>query len=863
MTTDSAHIIKQQVLEFSIGDQQRAKEMQDTLGNLCHKRITPLLDRVCQKYDQNGKVIRIEKLELDLGKVDFRQLEESLPQLIGNLFEEELSKRVMQLNSQLGMPLYKDEVLVQSAANVEAVRHFLRLGVWPWSQQSPAGDFSEAMEELLHTSPQELSRVLKAELRSQQALYRLVYQTDESLRKKILRLLTPTLAEPLLVLIKVLKSLEKQRTFTGLSYRLFEQLVWQGALAAVVHQVALKDIVPLLITHWHSRKPDRRDAKSRQKLVSALFARLKHKQRQNRAIDSEILIQWHRTISSSETAFLSEASQTDKTGATEVLDETVVQSLDYESFEEEQAFTSEEASSAATFSKEDLSEMEEFEEMSPTSSADGKGSHTHNQEPSKPEALAGDLKSDSKQPVSEHSNPVADDLRENREAERNIRDMPEAKGRQEHAEDDLPISADSETPTASNSESSEKDSASEQREDRQGVLSETSNSKSKESQKVGVESESEKPEMRIDRHEEEKPVAITSSELAETRDHKASPDITISGKEADTARANQLDEVKITKADDEELVSSSPHRQDSKPRTEDNQISEASLEKKAANADAVNQATQPNRPDEIQPDEIPTSDAGIPKDLNSVDLSTGKQQLKESENGAQPQKQNLEEQRQENAAQEAIERQQQLRKQRNEARAVTDQKDNSSANSESRPSPSIPWRLPTKALKEVYINNAGLVLIWPFLSTLFKGMEWIEGPAFVSEEAQHRAACYLQYLVTGDPIFREEEMVLNKLLAGLEAEAAIDTSVVLTETEKEEADHLLGVVIQNWSILKGTSVPGLQKTFFQREGLLKKEFNGWKLFIEHTTLDVLLEKLPWSYAVIKLPWIEDMIYVEW
>ncbi|MEM6829619.1 MAG: contractile injection system tape measure protein [Bacteroidota bacterium] len=182
---------------------------------------------------------------------------------------------------------------------------------------------------------------------------------------------------------------------------------------------------------------------------------------------------------------------------------------------------------------------------------------------------------------------------------------------------------------------------------------------------------------------------------------------------------------------------------------------------------------------------------------------------------------------------------------------------------ETRINRGIPWSQPRKILEEAYIRNAGLVLLWPYFTTLFKGMGWVTGDAFNSEEDRYKAIHFLQYLVVLDDPYDEADLVLNKLLCGLYAEDPVPTRIDFTAEEKEEADNLLKVVIQNWTVLKNTSVDGFRGTFLKKEGMLKKDYNGWKLYVERSTIDILLERLPWGYSVIKLPWLDQMMYVEW
>jgi hypothetical protein len=63
--------------------------------------------------------------------------------------------------------------------------------------------------------------------------------------------------------------------------------------------------------------------------------------------------------------------------------------------------------------------------------------------------------------------------------------------------------------------------------------------------------------------------------------------------------------------------------------------------------------------------------------------------------------------------------------------------------------------------------------------------------------------------------------------------------------------------------LKNTSANGLREGFLKRDGLLTRQDRGWLLRVEKKTLDVLLEKIPWGYGLIRLPWNEYLVTVEW
>ncbi|HLO95924.1 MAG TPA: contractile injection system tape measure protein, partial [Burkholderiaceae bacterium] len=66
-----------------------------------------------------------------------------------------------------------------------------------------------------------------------------------------------------------------------------------------------------------------------------------------------------------------------------------------------------------------------------------------------------------------------------------------------------------------------------------------------------------------------------------------------------------------------------------------------------------------------------------------------------------------------------------------------------------------------------------------------------------------------------------------------------------------------------------TSVAGLREAFLQRQGRLAKDKPradappAWRLRVEKRGLDVLLDRLPWGFSTVRLPWMEGVLHVEW
>jgi hypothetical protein len=169
----------------------------------------------------------------------------------------------------------------------------------------------------------------------------------------------------------------------------------------------------------------------------------------------------------------------------------------------------------------------------------------------------------------------------------------------------------------------------------------------------------------------------------------------------------------------------------------------------------------------------------------------------------------------------------------------------------------------------LYINNAGLVLLTPFLKTFFTNLGLVEDKEFVSQEAKWKAAHLLQtacgFLPKDDgTAFGEGDMVLNKLLCGIGIHETIPDTFTLSESDHEEIESLLKSILHHWTIMSRSSVYALQVTFLQKQGRLSVTGKNWDLLIERdSAVEILIDKLPWTIGFIKLPWTDYIITTTW
>lgn len=174
--------------------------------------------------------------------------------------------------------------------------------------------------------------------------------------------------------------------------------------------------------------------------------------------------------------------------------------------------------------------------------------------------------------------------------------------------------------------------------------------------------------------------------------------------------------------------------------------------------------------------------------------------------------------------------------------------------------------IPTEDYKDtdesIYINNAGLVLFNPYITTFLSKLGMTEKGKFKDEESTFRSVHLLQLLVS-EASYEEHELVLNKILCNLPVSSAIPMDIEIKPAEKQLAKELIEVTMKRWKKGSSGSKESFRASFINRDGRLSMINEEWHLKVDKRGYDVILQTLPWSYGMIKLPWMLKPLIVEW
>lgn len=165
--------------------------------------------------------------------------------------------------------------------------------------------------------------------------------------------------------------------------------------------------------------------------------------------------------------------------------------------------------------------------------------------------------------------------------------------------------------------------------------------------------------------------------------------------------------------------------------------------------------------------------------------------------------------------------------------------------------------------ERIALANAGMVLMAPYLPRLFGMLGLVADGVFVDRDAAERAVHLLQFAVSGETSTPEYALPLNKLLCGLPLDAPVAAGIELTVAERETIEGLLEALIAAWSALGRTSIDGLRQSFLMRDGELALGPQGWELAVAHGPFDMLMDRLPWSFSIVRFGWMPTPLHVSW
>lgn len=164
----SSHLIHTQVIEASFKNKTAAIEGQKILQQRFYEAMLPIMDQVMHEYKNVKQPIRIDKLELDIGKLPADIPEDLLKQRLQEAFESELKKAFLEQvlipnpSLQRTSKTSASGEQIQLKSDAEILFIYLESGRLPWwVSQERKKEFDTILEKVINEQPELLTTWLK------------------------------------------------------------------------------------------------------------------------------------------------------------------------------------------------------------------------------------------------------------------------------------------------------------------------------------------------------------------------------------------------------------------------------------------------------------------------------------------------------------------------------------------------------------------------------------------------------------------------------------------------------------------------------------------------------------------------------
>lgn len=161
------------------------------------------------------------------------------------------------------------------------------------------------------------------------------------------------------------------------------------------------------------------------------------------------------------------------------------------------------------------------------------------------------------------------------------------------------------------------------------------------------------------------------------------------------------------------------------------------------------------------------------------------------------------------------------------------------------------------------VKEAGVVLLNHFIPMLMEKLGLVSNKQFISLAAQEKCVYIVYYTATGVEEQTEGRNALSKVLCGFHPSESVNLDQSLSQSEISLINGMLETVIHYWPAIGQSSIAGLRGSFLVRDGLLSEGQSRWKLTVDNKPYDLLLRRSPFSFSIIKYPWMENPLYVNW
>ena len=167
----NTHIIQKQIFKIKIGDQKKFKEVCQIIEGLFKNELGAHIEEVLDQYNIKDQDIVIDRLDIDLGKLDTRNLKNSIKSAFISSFQRMLEDKIKNFPEQI-------RIVDRQTRNKTVFDFFIKNGNTPWWVSTRSGNLKKEFTRFFYTRSYQTKSIWQQALKNPVQYKRLLFNLD-------------------------------------------------------------------------------------------------------------------------------------------------------------------------------------------------------------------------------------------------------------------------------------------------------------------------------------------------------------------------------------------------------------------------------------------------------------------------------------------------------------------------------------------------------------------------------------------------------------------------------------------------------------------------------------------------------------
>ena len=147
-----SHKIKNTVFDLRFSSKSALLRENSSLGGFIKQRLMPVVDEVLSEHALEDHVIFIDKLKIDLGRIQFTDYQSWMERRLRKKLDSLLKSKIRNLHHSSGAP---NRIVPLTMHNLRVIEHFLMTGTLPGSWNlKPGRSLEQRLQSATSKRPQ-------------------------------------------------------------------------------------------------------------------------------------------------------------------------------------------------------------------------------------------------------------------------------------------------------------------------------------------------------------------------------------------------------------------------------------------------------------------------------------------------------------------------------------------------------------------------------------------------------------------------------------------------------------------------------------------------------------------------------------